>query len=404
MTKGRYLNTELGKIPEEWVTRKFHEILVTVKGSLPNTLVDSEESEKLLPYLSAEYLRGKHEKAKYCLIEDPKRITIVDNDDILVIWDGSNAGEFLLGKKGVLSSTMAKVTFKDERLSRKFIYYFLKKCEGTLKNTTKGSTIPHVDGNKLQDINLLLPTLPEQQKIAEIISTADDAIQKVNEQIALTKQLKKDMMQKLLTRGIGHFRFRETEIGEIPEEWAVQKLEEVAILRKEQINPRNYAGEVYLGLEHITPGEPKIISYGNPNDVTSSKWKFHSGDILYGKLRPYLDKAVIADRDGICSTDIHIIIPEKVDPNFLLYMLHTKRLIKHSTSASVGTNHPRISWEILKDFEIPLPPNEEQIRISEILTTIDDKIVFLQDKGTLLERLKKGLMEDLLTGKIRVKV
>jgi len=198
----KFKTTEIGEIPKELATKKFYEILKTVKGTLPHTLLDYDESEKLQPYLSAEYLRGHYEKAKYCFIEDEKRITTVDKDDIIVIWDGSNAGEFLLGMKGVLSSTMAKVVFKEGRISREFIYYFLKRCEGILKNTTKGSTIPHVDGNTLSNLDILLPTLQEQQKIAKILSDADSEIVALEQKKDKYKILKTGMMQQFLTGGI----------------------------------------------------------------------------------------------------------------------------------------------------------------------------------------------------------
>jgi len=399
LTKLGYKMTEIGEMPEEWKAKPLSEVATYINGM---AFKPSEWRDSGIPIVRIENLNNINASFNYYQGKFDSRYLLY-NGEILLSWSAS-LGVYIWNRgKALLNQHIFKV-IPVENVSKQFLFWGLHKAVENLSQTTHGSTMKHFKKGQLEKTLIWLPPLPEQQKIAEILSTADDEIQKVNTQIALTEQLKKRLMQRLLTGGIGHTKFKMTEIGEIPEEWDFRKLEEVSILRKELVDPRNFTGKIYLGLEHLTPGDPKITSYGNPTDVTSSKWKFYSGDILYGKLRPYLDKVVVADRDGISSTDIYIIVSKNVQPNFLLYLLHTKRLIEYVTSASVGTNHPRISWEILKDFEIPFPPNEEQIRISEILITIDEKIVFLKDKKTMLETLKKGLMNDLITGKVRVKI
>jgi type I restriction enzyme S subunit len=132
--------------------------------------------------------------------------------------------------------------------------------------------------------------------------------------------------------------------------------------------------------------------------------KFYKGDILYGKLRPYLDKAVLANIDGVCSTDIIVIKTKKdIIPEFLIYVLHSKKFIKHAISTMRGTNHPRTSWESIARFKIGVPPLQEQRKIAEILSAVDRTIeLYINERGKL-EKVKNGLMSVLLTGKVRVR-
>jgi type I restriction enzyme S subunit len=396
--------TEIGEIPVDWDIHKFSEIAETVKGSAPKNLPATGEELKIYPYLSADYLRGNAEKTQYFKISNRKTNKIVNEDEIILIWDGSNAGEFFIGNEGLLSSTMVKLVFKTFDVVPRFIYYYMKKEENKLKKTVKGSTIPHVNGDSLLNLYILLPPVPEQKKIAEVLSTADETIQKVNEEIALTEKLKKGLMQTLLTKGIGHTKFKMTEIGEIPEEWNVKELYQVSELRKETIGPIKKMSEHYVGLENISSGQLRIFSYGDATNLKSSKFKFKKGDILYGKLRPYLDKVALAETDGVCSTDIIPILSKNMNARFLAYMLHSDLFLQFVKSTISGTNHPRTAWKQMSHFLMPFPSISEQQKITEILTTVDSKRELLRNKKAHLEKLKKGLMGDLLTGKVRAKI
>ena len=139
-------------------------------------------------------------------------------------------------------------------------------------------------------------------------------------------------------------------------EWREVKLGEVCQRRSENVIP---AGEnqIYVGLEHINSGEIKLNRWEYSNKVKSMKYKFYPNDILYGKLRPYLDKAVVSDKEGICSTDFIVIKPirDKILPYYLVFFLHTNIFINYATSMMKGVHLPRVSWTIIKRFKIPIP-------------------------------------------------
>ncbi|MCJ7560515.1 restriction endonuclease subunit S, partial [Candidatus Bathyarchaeota archaeon] len=121
---------------------------------------------------------------------------------------------------------------------------------------------------------------------------------------------------------------------------------------------------------------------------------------------PYLDKAVLVDLNGISSTDLLVLTAqqERALPEFLVYVLHSSEFIKHAIATTTGTNHPRTSWKAISKFEFGLPPLPEQRRISEILFTLNKKLELEKSEKARLERVKRGLMDLLLTGKVRVKV
>jgi len=101
--------------------------------------------------------------------------------------------------------------------------------------------------------------------------------------------------------------FKETEIGPIPVEWEVVRLDKLCRLGRESVDPQESPEMPYVGLQHIDSGEPQLRKWGSGSEVKSSKKHFFPGDVLYGKLRPYLDKAVLAEIEGICSTDILVL-------------------------------------------------------------------------------------------------
>lgn len=184
----------------------------------------------------------------------------------------------------------------------------------------------------------------------------------------------------------------------LPEHWENVQLKEIASLRRESIQPENDLCSNYVGLEHIDSGESQLKRWGNAAEVKSTKNRFYANDILYGKLRAYLDKVVIAEMEGICSTDILVITANsKTIPRFLVYLLHTHSLISHAVATSTGVNHPRTSWNSLGEFILALPSLPEQRAIAHILQTIQEAKFTRQREIELESERKAALMDFLLS-------
>jgi type I restriction enzyme S subunit len=191
---------------------------------------------------------------------------------------------------------------------------------------------------------------------------------------------------------------RETDIEPVPENWKTVSLGTLAQLRKESIHPGEALHLPYVGLEHINSGDTSLSRWGEASSVKSGKSHFYSGDVLYGKLRPYLDKAVLAKREGICSTDILVLSPEEgVDPTFLSYLLHVRCFTAHAVATTTGVNHPRTSWSSIREFKTILPPFPEQQAIAHVLSTIQKAIETTEKVIETSHELKRSLMTHLFT-------
>ena len=412
MTRPGYKMTEIGEIPKEWTSETLDSCCDLIKDG---THTPPKRKQKGVPLLSAVNVNSGH-------IDFENNVTYISEEDYAKIHKSIpiESGDVLMTIVGTLGrSAIVKTDLKftvqrsvsilrpsREKLNVSYFFYSLN-SERTIKQLLLHSKATAQSGIYLGDISKITVAYPpsqEQQKIAEILTTADRKIELIDKEIQAAEKLKKGLMQTLLTRGIGHTKFKMTEIGEIPENWDIKKLSEVSECRREIIEPLKNKSKVYIGLENITPGKIKISTFGNSTVLKSSKFKFYKSDILYGKLRPYLDKVAVAEQDGICSTDIIPIIGKQIDSYFLVYQLHSNLFLQFAISTISGTNHPRTSWEEISHFSIPCPPLPEQQKISEILTTADRKIELLNRKKKQAERLKKGLMQILLTGQVRVKI
>lgn len=185
---------------------------------------------------------------------------------------------------------------------------------------------------------------------------------------------------------------------EPPGDWDVGYLGDVCKVRRQQVSPSDVDETSYVGLEHMTPGRRYIDAWGSSTDVESAKFKFHKGDILFGKLRPYLRKVSTARHDGICSTDIMVIAPKQIQGgDFILYLCQSERVLQFATSTSGGTRMPRTSWSDLRHCPVLLPPPEERRKIAAILRSLDEAVERTEAVIAALREFKRGMMQELLT-------
>ncbi|MBL6955238.1 MAG: restriction endonuclease subunit S [Chlorobium phaeobacteroides] len=191
-------------------------------------------------------------------------------------------------------------------------------------------------------------------------------------------------------------------IESLPDRWKNHKFGDLCDRVKNSYQPVDGGEKPYIGLEHLAQGFPAFIGRGKECEVKSSKTVFKSGDILFGKLRPYLRKGAQADFDGICSTDILVFRAKPIcESNFLRFVIHSEEFVAHAKTTTSGVRHPRTSWPLLREFYISLPPLPEQKKIAHILSTVQ-RAIEAQDRiiQTTTE-LKKALMHKLFTEGLR---
>ena len=194
-------------------------------------------------------------------------------------------------------------------------------------------------------------------------------------------------------------------LSDLPDGWAWTTLGEIIKPSKEKVNPLEIKEIPYISLEHIEKGAGRLLGHGSSNDVRSSKTKFNCGDLLYGKLRPYLNKVYISDFEGVCSTDL-LVFPknESFSNEFLLYRFLCRDFVSYASHNVSGVNLPRVNFQTLSRFKIALPPLPEQHRIvakiEELFTKLDAGIIALHKVQAQLKRYRQSVLKAAFEGKL----
>jgi len=345
-----------------------------------------------------------------------KPIKVAEPGDVLISVRAPVGDVNLAPYNLCIGRGLAALRFNREVAHPLFYFYYLQKIKSFLEALSKGSTFKAINKDDLRNLFVPLPPLWEQRAIAEVLSGVDDAIRRVDLAIAKTERLKKGLMQKLLTEGIGHKEFKQTKIGKIPKDWKIIKLDDYAYI-KGRIGWRGLKASEYtkegpylVANKHIINGKVMWDICDHLSEFRyeeSPEIQLRRNDVIMAKDGTIGEAAIIdflPDKATINSTMMLIRTTNNdLAPKFMLYFLqgpHFKRFIYQKTS---GTSIPHIFQRDMKNLRMPLPQLSEQKRIVEILSTVDRKLELERARKVKLERVKKGLMNDLLTGKRRVK-
>ena len=412
-----YKITEFGEIPEEWNIGSIDELTTFIKSGLSRNLKDENVGIPCIRSNNIVNGRINYNDLKYWFLKDDKGANIEDyilNDgDVLVNFINSMAqiGKTCIyrsnGRDAIYTTNIFRVNFNKDKILNEYFYYFSqtdryeKEIELITKPAVNQASFTTVDFKK---IKLAIPIIKEQERIVSILSTVDEQIDNVDALIEKNKELKKGLMQTLLTKGIGHTKFKKTEIGEIPEEWEVKQLGDIA----------NYInGKAFKPSEWGTEGLPivRIQNLNGANEynyysgIIDDKFIINNGQLLFAwsgskgtSFGPFIWNS------GKAVLNQHIF---KVDLNGFVNSIYgyyalkqVTQIIEESAHGSAGLVH--VTKGTLEKFKIGIPKVEEQIKIASILSEIDGKIGEHENKKQKLGELKRGLMQQLLTGKIRV--
>ncbi len=187
----------------------------------------------------------------------------------------------------------------------------------------------------------------------------------------------------------------------LPSGWKFDRFKDVAILRNERTDKASEV-EDYLELEDIEPGTGRIMNRRNTMEVISDVTVFQKGDVLFGKLRPYLEKYYVAEFDGKCTGEILAFKPERIESRFLLYCMASSWFIQRCNMLAYGTKMPRVNWPTqLAQFNLPLPPLSDQKRIAAYLdascAAIDAAVAAKRRQIETLDALRKTIIHKAVT-------
>jgi type I restriction enzyme S subunit len=401
-----YKDSELGEIPKSWEVLKLSEFTDEVTdyvaaGSFAslkdNVNVFSEPNHAIYVRLTDLRKGLGHLEQKY-VDEGSYNFLSKSNlfgREILFANIGANVGEVWMMPdfldKATIAPNMIVIRANNKHVFPEYLHSYLCSSVGLrqIDKIIAGSGHPKVNKTELRQLSAILPPLKEQQKIAEILSTVDDKIELIDQQIAQTQSLKKGLMQRLLTKGIGHTEFKDSPLGEIPKSWEVVRLGDLFKLSSGS------------GLSKANAVEGEFPVYGGNgcayyhNEFTHDKSELIIGRVgaKCGCIHRTLGKAWITDNALIVRTRL-------IDFNDL-YIEYVLRKLDLNRFANKNAQ-PVISGGKIYPIQILLPSIEEQQEIAEILSSVDEKLEVLSEKKGQTQWLKKGLMQQLLTGRVRI--
>lgn len=421
-----YKTTELGPLPQEWKVVMLGEVAEILSGGGAPQGENYFNGDK--PFIRVSHIDNEDSIIKYYDLitqEAVKDYKLKLFPKGTIVFPKSGATIYLekramLPVDAYIVSHLCAVISNNVNHIQEFLFYALKSKKMAKE---KAEDYPTLNLSEIKEIKIPLPPLPEQRKIAAILSTVQKAIEIEGKLIERTKELKKSMMHKLFTEGIPRQarngarseKQKITEIGPIPESWEVVKLGEGDILKSTQyglsIKGQKKGKYPILRMNNLVDGlvSTSDLQFVNIDEKTFKKFKLEKGDILFNRTNSFelVGKTSIFTSEGdfvFASYLIRLKVNSDIIDHFFfnLYFNWDKTQIRLKSLASRGVSQANISATKLKTFKIPLPTLPEQQAIASILSIIDQKIEHHTTKKQKLEELFRTLLHVLMTARVRV--
>lgn len=331
----------------------------------------------------------------------------------VILSFGATIGEVGIADIPVTTKQGIAGIIPNSNLLNTYLYYLLLNSNKLLHKLSSGSTIKEVRPSVIKkQIEVLIPPIKEQHKIAEILGTVDDDIAKTQEVIKVTEKLKRGLMQQLFTRGIGHTKFNETELGEIPEGWEVNQLKDISTKIGDGLHgtPRYSEDSEYYFINGNNISESEIKIYAETKKISVEEHNLHKKELTDRSILLSINGTIgnigfyKGEKVALGKSVAFINCSNKVSKEFIAYQLKTERIYRHFTKELTGTTIKNLSLGTIRQTPIFVPKVEEQQKIVDILFSIDEKISVNKKLKEKLTLLKKGLMQDLLSGKVRTNI
>jgi type I restriction enzyme S subunit len=393
-------------IPKGWSNHKISSVCEVVSGATPKTGVQDYWNGTLmwvtpkdLSRLTSRYIKDSERRISKLGFESCSAVKVPPYS--LIMSSRAPIGYLAINTEETTTNQGCKTMIPKDNIFIDFLYYYLTYNIDDIKRLGTGSTFAEVSRSSIESVNILLPSLIEQRKISEILSSVDSEIQLVEAVISQAEKLKDGLMKDLLTKGINHTKFKKAEFGNIPTEWSVKKLEDAVFFE----NGKAHENFINDDGKFVVINSKFIAQDGNVFKKTNKGLKIlNKGDIAIvmsdipqGKA---LAKCFFVDEDNKYTLNQRIGLLRPLDGHSK-YFFHVLNRNKYFLNFSNKTSQTNLRKQQVLDCKILIPPIEEQEKIVEILDAFDEKLSLNKKLKEKLIQIKKGLMSDLLTGKIK---
>lgn len=273
-----------------------------------------------------------------------------------------------------------------------YLAFWLQYNVDFIKSLSSGTTFKEISKSIIRKLEILLPPIEEQKKIASLFQSIETTIDNVEVQEKNLLILKMKLLSDLLSE--------KQQFGNHlnPKDFETIRFDKVAINISERVEPRKTNLTTYVGLEHLDADNLKIERTGTPDDVIGTKLKIYKGDIIFGKRRAYLRKLAVSHFDGIASAHSMILRANEkfIEKDFLPYFMQSDVFMNRAVQISEGSLSPTIKNKTLAQQEFTLPKKEKQKELISIFKQFDLTLELLKQQKINLKNLKQKLLSEIL--------
>lgn len=344
--------------------------------------------------------------------QDNFRTDTYSFDTEAVLLAGNNANgiyplKYYKGKFDVYQRTYVIGSLDETRVSNRYLYYALQRKLKLLQSISTGAATKFLALTILKDIDLDLPPISTQRKIATILWAYDDLIEKNMRRIQILEQMAqliyRDWFMNFHFPGHEKVRMVDSELGKIPEGWRVARLEAIAEIVKVKFSEKEHAELPLLDLARIPRRSSAVTDLGHWSEITTSRIVFKKGDVLFGSIRPYLHKVVMAPCNGVTNVSVFVIQSRHIITRaFLLTLLFSDDTIAWATQHSGGTKMPVIKWGLLEKMMALIPPTGLLQQFDQLVYPMLDSITLATMRNLNLRRTRDLLLPKLISGELDV--
>jgi len=409
------------EVPQGWKKDVLGNLCSSIRGVSykPEDLRNEKSTQAVTLLRSNNIQEGgiDFNNVQYVDINKVKQKQIMIDGDIAVCM--SNGSKRLVGKSAILHNQVISEIFTvgafcsiiraKEKSSDQFVRHLLQSDDykKQVEFSLAGSAINNLKDGDVENYTFLLPPLPEQKKITSILTSVDEVIETTQKQIDKLQNLKKATMNELLTKGIGHTEFKDSGLGRIPKSWEVSRIG----LYLNEFGQKSKQNDEYEVFTSSSKGLVKQSDYYGENRLTRrDNIGFNIIPERYITYRSRTDSNKFffnqnnLNATGLVSKYYPVFTHKKgVELNHFITSLlnfHSQKF----ANEGVGTSQVVLSFNALKFVKLAMPSLNEQLEIAKIISGVDENLRFMSKKLSQTQSLKKSLMQDLLTGKVRVQV